>query len=91
MANGKAAPMACRESGIAEQPYYRWCKECGGLKINQAPRMKELVKENSRLKRLVAELSLDKQRMPRRLCSGRSVSECSKIGLQTLEAPQQTP
>ena len=41
--------------------YYRWRKECGGLKVEQAKRMKELEKENTRLKRLVAELSLEKQ------------------------------
>ena len=61
IANGKATPQACRESGIAEQTYYRWRKEYGGLKLEQAKRLKELEKENSRLKRLVAELSLEKQ------------------------------
>jgi putative transposase len=61
MANGKATPQACRESGITEQTYYRWRKEYGGLKLEQAKRLKELEKENARLKRLVAELSLEKQ------------------------------
>jgi putative transposase len=61
IANGKATPQACRESGIAEQTYYRWRKEYGGLKLEQAKRLKELERENSRLKRLVAELSLEKQ------------------------------
>jgi transposase-like protein len=61
IANGKATPGACRENGITEQTYYRWRKEYGGLKLDQARRLKELEKENSRLKRLVAELSLDKQ------------------------------
>jgi transposase-like protein len=61
LANGKATPQACREAGIAEQTYYRWRKEYGGLKLEQAKRLKELEKENSRLKRLVAELSLEKQ------------------------------
>ena len=59
--NGKATPQACRESGITEQTYYRWRKEYGGLKLDQARRLKELERENARLKRLVAELSLDKQ------------------------------
>jgi putative transposase len=61
IANGKATPHACRESGITEQTYYRWRKEYGGLKLEQAKRLKELERENSRLKRLVAELSLEKQ------------------------------
>jgi putative transposase len=46
---------------ITVQTYYRWRKEYGGLKLEQAKRMKELEKENTRLKRLVAELSLEKQ------------------------------
>ena len=61
VANGKSTPQACKEAGITVQPYYRWRKEDGGLKVEQAKRMKELEKENTRLKRLVAELSLEKQ------------------------------
>ena len=61
IANGKTTPQAAREVGITEQTYYRWRKEFGGLKLDQARRLKELEKENSRLKRLVAELSLEKQ------------------------------
>ncbi len=61
MANGKPAPQACKEAGIHTQTYYRWRQEYGGLKLNQAKRLKELEKENARLKRLVAELSIDKQ------------------------------
>ena len=61
MANGKTAPQACKEAGIHTQTYYRWRKEYGGLKLDQAKRLKELEKENTRLKRLVAELSLEKQ------------------------------
>ena len=61
MANGKNAPQACKEAGIHTQTYYRWRKEYGGLKRGQAKRLKELEKENTRLKRLVAELSLEKQ------------------------------
>ena len=61
MANGKATPLACKEAGITEQTFYRWRKEYGGLKVAQAKRLKELEQENSKLKRLVAELSLDKQ------------------------------
>jgi putative transposase len=61
MANGKTRPQPYRECGITEQTYYRWRQEYGGPKLEQAKRLKELEKENSRLKRLVAELSLEKQ------------------------------
>ena len=61
MSQGKAAPVACREAGISQQSYYRWRKEYGGLEIDQAQRMKDLERENVRLKRLVADLSLEKQ------------------------------
>jgi transposase-like protein len=59
VANGKTTPVACRESEITEQTYYRWRKEYGGLQVDQARRLKELEQENSRLKRVVANLSLD--------------------------------
>lgn len=61
MSQGKAAPIACREAGISQQSYYRWRKEYGGLGLDQAKRMKDLERENVRLKRLVADLSLEKQ------------------------------
>jgi putative transposase len=61
IANGKSTPLACKEAGLIEQTYYRWRKEYGGLKVDQAKRLKELEQENGKLKRLVAELSLDKQ------------------------------
>jgi len=61
MSQGKAMPIACREAGISQQSYYRWRKEYGGLELDQAKRMKELERENVRLKRLVADLSLEKQ------------------------------
>jgi len=61
IANGKTTPQACKEAEITVQTFYRWRKEFGGLKLDQAKRLKELEKENSKLKRLVAELSLDKQ------------------------------
>ena len=61
IANGKTTPQACKEAEITVQTYYRWRKEYGGLKLDQAKRLKELEKENSKLKRLVAELSLEKQ------------------------------
>ena len=61
ISQGKAAPVACREAGISQQSYYRWRKEYGGLELYQAKRMKDLERENVRLKRLVADLSLEKQ------------------------------
>ena len=54
MANGKTLPQACKEAEIVEQTYYRWRKEFGGLKVDQARRLKELEQENAKLKRLVA-------------------------------------
>ena len=50
---------ACRKAGISDQSYYRWRKEYGGMKMDQAKRYKELEQENARLKKLVADLSLD--------------------------------
>lgn len=57
---GKTVIEACREIGITEQTYYRWRKNFGGMQVSQAKRLKELEKENSRLKKAVAELTLDK-------------------------------
>ena len=56
---GESMALACRQAGIAEQTYYRWRREYGGLKLDQAKKLKDLEKENSRLKKLVADLSLD--------------------------------
>lgn len=61
IANRKSTPQACKEAEITAQTYYRWRKEFGGLKLDQAKRLKELERENAKLKRLVAELSLEKQ------------------------------
>jgi putative transposase len=57
IANGKTAPQACKEGEITQQTYYRWRRECRGLRLDQAKRLQELEKESSKLKRLVAELS----------------------------------
>ena len=59
VANGKTTSQACKDAEITEQTYYRWRKEYGGLQVDQAKRLKELEQENSKLKRLVANLSLD--------------------------------
>ena len=60
IAQGETAGKICRGAGISEQTYYKWRREYGGLKIDQAKRLKELEKENARLKRLVADAELDK-------------------------------
>jgi transposase-like protein len=60
-ANGKNVAEVCRGAGITDQTYYRWKKQYGGMRIDEAKRMKELEKENGRLRKLVADLSLDIQ------------------------------
>ena len=60
LAQGLAVPQVCRKLGVSEQTYYRWRKEYGGLRLDQAKRLRDLEKENTRLKKLVADLSLDK-------------------------------
>jgi putative transposase len=60
MAQGQTVGQVCRSLGIVEQTFYRWRREYGGLKIEQARRLKVLEQENARLKRAVAELTLDK-------------------------------
>jgi putative transposase len=52
--------LACKEASITDQTYYRWRKEYGGLQVDQARRLKELEQENAKLKRIVANLSLEK-------------------------------
>ena len=60
LARGKSVKLISRELGITEQTYYRWRREYGGMKVSQARRLKELEHENGRLKRAVADLTLDK-------------------------------
>ena len=59
LSQGISAAEAIRSIGVSDQTYYRWRKEYGGMRTDQAKRMKEIEKENQRLKKLVAELSLD--------------------------------
>ena len=61
IAQGLKADEAARKEGITEQTYYRWRREYGGLKVDQAKRLKGLEKENARLKKLLAEAHLDKE------------------------------
>jgi len=56
---GKTIAEACRSIGISEQTYYKWRKEYGGMQVSQAKRLKELEIENTRLKKAIANLTLD--------------------------------
>jgi len=60
LAKGQSIAAVCKTIGITDQTYYRWRKEYGGLKVDQAKRFKELEQENARLKRLLADAELDK-------------------------------
>ena len=60
IARDQSIAQTCKQIGITDQTYYRWRKEYGGLKMDQARRLKELERENSRLKRLLADAELDK-------------------------------
>ena len=59
LSKGSTIGEASKRIGVTEQTYYRWRKQYGGMKVEQAKRLKDLEKENLRLKRLVADLSLD--------------------------------
>ena len=60
LAKGAKVSAVCRKIGVTEQTYYRWRKDYGGLRTDQAKKMKELERENARLKKLLAEVELDK-------------------------------
>jgi putative transposase len=60
LSQGQSVGQVCRILGVSEQSYYRWRKEYGGLRTDQARRLKELEKENSRLRKAVSDLTLDK-------------------------------
>jgi transposase-like protein len=59
LAQGQPVGAACKKIEVTEQTYYRWRKEYGGLKLDQARRLKDLERENTRLKKLVADQALD--------------------------------
>ena len=59
MSRGLRTPQVCKKLGVSEQTYYRWRKEYGGLRLDQAKRLKALEQENTRLKKLVADQALD--------------------------------
>ena len=60
LSQGEKIGLICRSLGISEQSYYRWRNEYGGLKVDQVKRMKELERENTRLRKAVSDLTLDK-------------------------------
>jgi putative transposase len=60
ISQGSTIGITCKKIGVSDYTYYRWRKEYGGMRVDQAKRLKELEVENSRLKKLVADLSLDK-------------------------------
>jgi transposase-like protein len=60
LARGAAIAQVCKDLAVTENTYYRWRREYGGMKVDQAKRLKDLEKENARLKRLLAEAELDK-------------------------------
>lgn len=60
ISQNQTVSQACKQIGVTDQTYYRWRKEYGGLKTVQAKRLKELERENARLKRLLADAELDK-------------------------------
>ena len=60
LSQGGKIGVICRALGVSEQSYYRWRKEYGGLRVDQAKRLKDLEKENTRLRRAVSDLTLDK-------------------------------
>ena len=69
LGQGLTVPEVSRKLGVTEQTYYRWRKEYGGIKTDQVRKLKALEKENAQLKKLVADLSLDKA-MLQRVASG---------------------
>jgi putative transposase len=60
LSQGRTTGEVCRQLGVSEQSYYRWRREYGGLKVDQAKRLKELEKENARLRKAVSDLTLYK-------------------------------
>ena len=59
LSQGNTIGVVCKKIGVSDYTYYRWRKEYGGMRVDQAKRLKDLEVENSRLKKLVADLSLD--------------------------------
>ena len=60
LGQGRTVTEVCKQLSVTDQTYYRWCKAYGGMKVDQAKRLKQLEAENARLKRAVADLTVDK-------------------------------
>ena len=84
LAQGAKMGVVCKRIAVTEQTYYRWRKEYGGLRLDQAKRFKALEKEKARLKKLVADLSLDNQ------ISKEASSGNFQAGLGRMEGESQT-
>ena len=59
LSKGETMEAVCRQIGVTDQTYYRWRKEYGGIKLDQAKRLKELERENAQLRKIVTDLSID--------------------------------
>jgi putative transposase len=59
LSQGNAVSLVCKKIGVTDQTYYRWRKDYGGMRVDQARRLKELEQENARLKKVVADFALD--------------------------------
>ena len=83
LAKGTAIAQVCKDLSVTENTYYRWRREYGGMKLDQARRLKELEKENGRLKRLLADAELDKailrEAASRRIALSSSASARSRL------------
>lgn len=77
LAQGQTAAQVCRTLGIAEQTFYRWRREYGGLKVEQAKQLKALEQENARLRRAVSDLPLAKRSL--KPIIGQSNQGCGRI------------
>jgi putative transposase len=91
-ANSKSLLEACQQVGINYKSYYRWCKICGGLKVDQARKFKEIETESARLKKSVAELSLReailKEVLPGKLLSPARHKAAAKMLMERYRASE---
>ena len=79
LAQGQSVGQVARKLGVSEQTYYRWRREYGGMKVDQAKRLKELERENAQLKKIVADQALDNS-MLRELSRGNFLARRSAAG-----------
>ena len=95
LAQGQSVGQACRTLGVSEQGYYRWRKEYGGLRTDQAKRLKDLEKENGRLRKAISDLTLDKlilkEALEGKLLSPARRRQCVDHLQAELESPSDVP